>query len=146
MSDSVNYIIPNEELISLVVGFLDEGLDVRLRAKGNSMLPFVRNGRDCLLLKKAGAAAAGDVVLARVDNGGYVIHRIIGIDGDKIVLKGDGNYRGVEHCRTSDVLASVYGVVRPGGRTVSPSRWRNWHKLPLAIRRPVVALVKRLSK
>lgn len=146
MSHSENIPISVEELVALASECFDKGQAVRIRAKGNSMLPFVRDGRDFLLLKRNTGAEVGDVVLAHESRGRYVVHRIIERNGDNLVLKGDGNYRGVETCRTSDVIATVYAVERPGGKTVNPSRWRNWHKLPLLIRRPVIAIVKRLSK
>lgn len=43
---------------------LQGGNSVTLRAKGNSMLPFIMEERDTVVLQKAEAFAVGSVVLA----------------------------------------------------------------------------------
>lgn len=43
---------------------LQSGNSVTLRAKGNSMLPFIMEERDTVVLQKAEAFAVGSVVLA----------------------------------------------------------------------------------
>ena len=45
-------IIPNNILFDDVVSMLSKGHTVTLRAKGNSMFPFIVGGRDCVVLQK----------------------------------------------------------------------------------------------
>ena len=44
--------VPNELLLSQVDTFLREGREVIIRAKGNSMLPFIRGDRDSVALRR----------------------------------------------------------------------------------------------
>jgi hypothetical protein len=62
----------------------------------------------------------GDAVLAEIRPGHYVLHRIIRIVGEHVVLQGDGNVRGEEHCWRSDVRGVVSEYIRPR-RTLSAS-------------------------
>lgn len=52
-------IIPNNVLFDDVVSMLSKGHTVTLRAKGNSMFPFIIGGRDCVVLQKAVAYRRG---------------------------------------------------------------------------------------
>ena len=53
----------------------------------------------------------GRVYLAHVDDGRYVVHRIIGIRGNRITLMGDGNLVGCEYCSLNDIKAEVNYVI-----------------------------------
>ncbi len=116
-----NYII--EEAIRLV----KDGVSVTLPVNGNSMLPFIIGGKESVILQPLGSVAVGDVVLAWADGCKYVIHRIIRIDGDRVVLMGDGNLVGTERCTLADIKARVTHVVDANGRTHHIcNRWRQW--------------------
>ena len=85
-------VIPNDVLLPEVAKFLEEGREVVLSPKGNSMLPFIREGKDSVILKKLPTEEAGDIVLAKLP-GRYVLHRIVDEDGNRLTLMGDGNLR-----------------------------------------------------
>lgn len=55
------------------------------------MRPFLEDNRDKALLIKAKDIQVGDPVLAEVSPLHYVLHRIIQIEDDKVVLRGDSN-------------------------------------------------------
>ena len=74
MEDSLK--IPNIDLLEECIELLNEGKTVLLTAKGDSMLPFIRD-REKIILQKAETYRRGDIVLARTDNGTTVLHRII---------------------------------------------------------------------
>ena len=103
----------NAQLLPEVVKMLNEGHTVTLSLKGYSMRPFLENGRDKALLIKVQHIKKGDPVLAEVQPGHYVLHRIVAIHGDRVVLCGDGNLVN-EYCRREDVRASVVGFYRKG--------------------------------
>ncbi len=136
--------LPNDVLIPGAAAFLDEGREVVLRAKGNSMLPFIRNGRDSVVLKKSDSLEVGDIVLVRLP-GGFVMHRIIERDGDRFRMMGDGNIRGTESFRREDVLGKVIWIVREDGSRVAPGRARIWKAL-LPVRRYLLAVYRRIWK
>ena len=75
---------------------LQSGNSVTLRAKGNSMLPFIMEERDTVVLQKAEAFAVGSVVLACLPSNRYVLHRVYRIKGEHIMLMGDGNLHAME--------------------------------------------------
>lgn len=136
--------LPNDVLLSRAEAFLNEGREVVIRAKGNSMLPFIHGDRDSVVLKKCDEFAVGDIVLVRLP-GRYVMHRIISISQDIFVMMGDGNVTGTEVFRRGDVLGKVIWIVREDGRYIKPGNGRLWRKL-LPIRRYLLAVYRRIFK
>ena len=138
-----NYII--EEAIRLVT----EGISVTLPVSGTSMLPFIIGGRESVILQKPDGAKVGDVVLAWVMPGRYVVHRIIRSDGEHVTLMGDGNLAGTEHCTTAGIKAIATHVVGDDDRPHSLyTPWRRraallwWHLRP--VRRYLLAIYRKL--
>ena len=83
--------IANEILLEEVRRLLMKGNNVTIRAKGNSMLPFITGGKDRVTLAPSKELRTGDIVLAEITPGHYVLHRIVSLDGDSVTLMGDGN-------------------------------------------------------
>ena len=134
-------------IIEEAVRMTREGLAVTFLVKGRSMLPFIYGGIDSVILTAPGKVKKGDAVLARIGKDHYVLHRIVGIDGDKVELMGDGNIAGRETCRISDILARADEVVGADGRherLEASSRFaiRLWMRLR-PVRRWLLAIYKR---
>ncbi|MDE6692515.1 MAG: S24/S26 family peptidase [Muribaculaceae bacterium] len=106
--------IANDALLAEVCAALAAGKQVRLRAKGHSMRPLIRGDSDTLVLVPVTGLREGDVVLARVSDGSYVVHRIVGMRGDSITLMGDANLYRIEECRRKDICGKAVGVIRDG--------------------------------
>ena len=106
--------ISNDVILSRVCALLAEGKSVRLRAKGDSMRPFIRGDRDSLIFVNTDKIRCGDVVLARISDDEYVVHRVVGMDGEQLRLAGDHNLFRREVCHRVDVYGLVVGVVRDG--------------------------------
>lgn len=139
----------NEVLLPEVVRLLNEGHTVTLPLRGYSMRPFLEDGRDNALLKKATDVSVGDAVLAEIAPRHYVLHRIVKIEGQHVTLRGDGNLN-VEHCRLSDVKAIAIGFYRKGRKTADLTdgrKWRTyswiWMRL-LPVRRYLLAFYRRI--
>ena len=70
----------------------------------------------------------------------------------RFLLRGDGNYRLEEQCRTGDILAVMTHVIRPSGRTVACTsrRWRYssrlWLCLPRLLRRGLLSAASKLTR
>ena len=137
--------LPNEILLEEVATLLDEGREVEIMSKGTSMLPFIVGGRDSVILRKeeSGCHKPGDIVLARRSPGNYVLHRIIGVGGEKITLRGDGNVFGTETVGRKDILGRVIAVVKPSGRKHVPGNAYLWRQMPPFVRRCFLALYRR---
>lgn len=141
--------IPNDILLSQVSSILAGGQRVTLKVRGLSMLPFIIGDRDSVEMEKpSGELAVGDIVLAEIIPGRWVIHRIFEINGDEVILMGDGNVRGTEKCRTENVHGLILYVVTPSGNKIdcrtprSMRRARLWRRL-LPVRRLLLAVYRR---
>lgn len=82
--------VDNESLFSVVLPLLDEGKTVTITATGVSMMPTIENGAR-VLLEKRESYETGDIVLAHLSSGMYVLHRIHTKTENSVVLKGDAN-------------------------------------------------------
>jgi len=138
-------IIPNDILLGEVTRLLNGGQEVVILAKGYSMTPFIRNGKDSVVLKKMEDVNVGDIVLAQISDGKYVLHRIIEIKGNDITLMGDGNIKGTEKCRKEDISGTVCRIIKENGREVVPGKGVLWRRLK-PIRRYILAIYRRIVK
>lgn len=133
--------IANEILLEDAAELMREGREVTFTPLGNSMLPFIRGGKDAVRLRKKPSTAIGDIILVRLP-GRYVLHRLIHKEGNRLTLMGDGNIRGTEHCTEEDVLGTVIAILR-NGKEVQPGDGRLWRRLK-SVRRYLLAIYRRL--
>lgn len=143
-----NVTLPNEELLPEVVKMLSEGNRVTIKAKGNSMLPFIVGGQDNVVLEKKESYAVGDIVMAGFTPKLFVLHRILKIDGDNIILMGDGNLSGVEQCRKENIFGHAISIIHKGKPIDCNSKKerrkaRIWRDL-LPVRRYLLAIYRRI--
>lgn len=137
-------------IIKEAIRLVNEGVSVTLPVKGRSMLPFIIDGKDSVILQKPDGAKVGDVVLAWVNGCRYVVHRIIRIEGNQVTLMGDGNIAGTEWCDMIDVKARATHVVDARGRVHDlynrSRRWgaKIWFWL-CPVRRYLLAIYRRVA-
>ena len=143
-------ILPNSVLLGGAEELLSEGRQVIIPTKGSSMLPFIHGEKDSVLLEKKEKLAVDDIVLALVNGERYVLHRIWAIEGNMIVLMGDGNLVGKEQCSPTDICGTVVEIIRKNGRRIDVTSEsfrrssRFWKKL-LPVRRYILAIYRRLQ-
>lgn len=143
--------MPNDVLLPAVGEIVAEGGSVTLKTKGMSMLPFIWGDRDCVVLVRPGSVKVGDIVLAKVHNGHYVLHRVFSMSQDTLVLMGDGNLKGKERCRREDVLAVAVSIIKENGKEVDCTssfhlfQARVW-KFLMPVRRYLLAVYRRIFK
>lgn len=116
-------IINNDAFFAHVIEMLEAGHRVTIPVKGYSMLPFIRGEKDLVELEAPGELAVDDIVLFHMgpaDGGRYVMHRIVGLDGDKVDIMGDGVPRNHEHVLRSQVHGRAVRILRGGTRPVDP--------------------------
>lgn len=120
-------LIDNAVFFREVMEQIHAGERVRIRAKGNSMLPLIRSGSDEITLQPLTPQSLrkGAIVLARLKNGTYVVHRIAKLHRKVVWLRGDGNPYAQERCTTDDLLAEAVEIGR-NGKSVTPTslRWK----------------------
>ncbi|MCQ2143633.1 MAG: S24/S26 family peptidase [Bacteroidales bacterium] len=111
--------IANNILLPEVARLVAEGHSVSIMAKGNSMLPFIRDRKDTIVLTKAEDYKVGDLLLCEVAPERYVLHRLISMDGNgRLTLMGDGNLKGTETAAKDKVMAKASFILRNGKRPV----------------------------
>lgn len=137
MADELTYgPIGNDDFFSGAEQLLAEGKSVRIKAKGRSMEPFIRDGRDEIVLSAGIQARKGCIILARTGEG-IVLHRVINIEGNAVTLMGDGNLYKTESCSMEDVIAGVTRIVR-NGKGIEPECFMERFKARIwMIARPV---------
>ena len=118
-------IIDNDTFFADVLGVLEQGKRVTIPVKGFSMLPFIRGGKDLVVLEKADRdlLKADDIVLFHIGTQGggrYVMHRILVVDGDQVDIMGDGVPYNHEHVLRNQILARAVEIIRGGKRSVDP--------------------------
>lgn len=115
----------NSIFLPQVVQLLEEGHTATLPLRGRSMRPFLEDGRDKALLKIVQPVKVGDAVLAEISKGHFVLHRIIGIEGENVTLRGDGNLAN-EYCKIGDIRARAIGFYRKGRTKLDSTDGRKW--------------------
>lgn len=141
--------VVNSIFLPQVVQLIQEGHKATIIARGNSMRPFIEDSRDKLVFGKVDHLRVGDVILAEVEEGHFVCHRIEAIKDGVVTMRGDGNVEGTEVFPEANVRAKLLQVVRKGKTyTLTNSRvWKCysavWPKL-LPMRRYLLALYRLL--
>ena len=109
---------------------LQEGKLIAIVPQGISMLPFIEGGMDQVFLLKKEKVIVGDIVLVEY-RGKHILHRIYAIDGEKVILMGDGNLEGTEEVMVEEVMGTVVEIVHKGRRRKPGKAWLWRHSLPL---------------
>lgn len=90
--------------------------------KGNSMYPLIRQGKDVLIIKKVNTRLKKmDVPLYKRESGQYVLHRIIKVNENDYVIRGDNTYYNETGIRDDQILGVLSGVIR-SGKEISVNR------------------------
>lgn len=109
---------------------LGQGKVIQLTPVGISMLPFIRGGRDKVLVRKEAEVKVGDIVLVPFGDH-LILHRVYAIDGTRLTLMGDGNLKGTEKVDVSEVLGTAVQIIEPNGHCRRPHKAWLWrHTLP----------------
>lgn len=115
----------NDVLLPFVVEQLKAGHTATLPLRGRSMRPFLEDERDKALLQIVDKYEEGDAVLAEINKGHFVLHRIIKIEGTNVTLRGDGNLAN-EYCQLADLRAKAIGFYRKDRSTLDSCDGRKW--------------------
>lgn len=133
-----------KDLYPLIAETLDAGGEVYITVRGNSMSPFLYDGRDQAVFAPLPARKIrkGDIVFYQRQNGQYVMHRVYAVDEHGVMtLLGDAQWTLEPGIRPEQLRAFVPRVVRKG-REISCERGL-WHRLmtayQLRIRHPGAA-------
>jgi signal peptidase I len=107
-------LLPSRAFVELIRAVLNKGADFRLRAKGYSMYPFIREG-DFVTVAACSPdkIRRGDVVaIPHAEHGNLIIHRVVRIKHSYVKTKGDFNPVSDGWMRREDIIARVVRVQR----------------------------------
>ena len=122
-----------KDLYPLIEETLRGGGEVYITVRGNSMSPFLYDGRDQAVFAPLGGRKIrkGDIVFYQRAGGQYVMHRVYAVDGDGVMtLLGDAQQTLEPGIYPEQLRAFVPRVVR-NGRESSCERGL-WHTLMTA--------------
>ena len=107
-----------EDIAAIVRERVALGQSVEIPPRGISMLPTIKEGRDSVILSpKDGRLKKYDIPFYRRPDGAYVIHRVVGFDGDGYILMGDNQFQ-PEHGIGDDAVIAVVSKIRRRGRLI----------------------------
>ena len=123
MQEPTSIHIPNNIFFAEVQAQIQQGKKVKIRVRGNSMMPFIRNNDEALLIPPTPEhIKKGTPVVALTNEMGIVLHRIYHIEGNRITLLGDGNVNQFEHTSPDRIIATVSHYYR-GKHTIKINSW-----------------------
>lgn len=110
-----------DQLQPFINAAFENGKTFKIPVTGQSMLPLLVQGRDYAIIKKQESHLnVGDVPLYRRNNGVYVLHRVVGFDGDGYIMCGDNQIE-LEHGITDKNVVGVVCEFLIDGKTVDVS-------------------------
>lgn len=107
--------LPLKEIYPLIAEVLEEGGEVYITVRGNSMSPFLYDGRDRAVFAPLGKRKIrrGDIVFYQRTGGQYVMHRVYQVDEDgTMTMAGDAQWTLEPGIRPDQLRAFVPRVVR----------------------------------
>lgn len=108
-------IISMDDMIPLMKEQLEHDGEVTFTPKGVSMLPMLRSNRDTVTLCRGQFPLKKyQVTLYLRDNGQYVLHRVVGIENDRYIMRGDNQFVNETGIREEQIIAVVDRFNRNG--------------------------------
>lgn len=109
------------ELIAPLLSQIEQGAKVSITGYGNSMHPFIENGRDTVILEKIPEnkeILEGEIYLYRRANGKYAIHRIFEVNDENISAVGDSQFLVETDIPQKNLVAIVTQVIKGDGTVI----------------------------
>ena len=139
-------------LIPVIREVLASGGEFSLKPRGISMLPYLREGRDTIILSPLKRPPKrGDVLLYVRDTGAPVLHRVVRIERDgTLSMRGDNQYYIEKGIRLDQVVAIMERFFRHGRKkrtsSFSSRLYRARRTVTYPVRRVYFAILHRLQR
>lgn len=139
-------VVDIDTYMPVVEELLAQGQRVSLTVTGESMSPFLRHGRDQILLEAAGTPRRGDMVLFRRRNGQYIMHRVLRrLPDGCYAIVGDGQQQVEAPIAPEQIFAVVTQVCRKGVWIGPESFWWRFFAGPWLTLLPLRPFLRRLA-
>jgi hypothetical protein len=131
---------------------LSKGKSVRMLVGGQSMYPFIHGGKDEIEIEPYDGTTPPKPWCCPFYKweGSYMIHRFIGMNGNKWQMLGDGNICRIEEVPQEDIIGILRTIYHPDGtiQDCSDKAWLRracwWYRLR-KVRRYLIPLLRRLG-
>lgn len=119
----MNRIVSMEDIIPLIKEQIENDGEVTFTPKGNSMLPMLRNNKDTVTLRKPEFPLKKyDLPLYVRDNGRYVLHRVVDVEKNGYVMRGDNQFIDEHGIENSQIIGVVDSFTRKGKKYIVTSK------------------------
>lgn len=150
----LNKTVSMDEIMPLIREQIENNGEVTFTPKGNSMMPMLRNNKDTVTLKKAEFPLRKyDLPLFIREDGSYVLHRVVRIEDDAYVMRGDNQFADEHGITKEQIIGIVHSFKRKNKRYDCKSKvyccycrvWVNSVKIRKYIRllRRIIGKIKR---
>lgn len=138
-------------LATTVQESLKDGKTAFLVAKGISMRPFIIGMEDRIYISQFQKEniKIGSIYVF-IYKGNMIIHRLDNIIGNNLIMRGDGNIRGVEIIKIDDIIGEVIAVQK-GKRKIEKGSfiWKTFAYMwpnNSSLRRGILYIYKKINK
>lgn len=127
------------------------GESFELHVKGYSMLPMLGYGDDIIIVRRVDTkeSIVGRIAMFRGMRGQIIVHRVLSVENERVVLRGDGNIIQTEECQRGEIIGVVDKVRRESGKVVdcTTPKWRRrerlWLLTPRWVRGKMLGVMRR---
>ncbi len=127
------------------------GESFELHVKGYSMLPMLGYGDDIIIVRRVDTeeSIVGRIAMFRGMRGQIIVHRVLSVEKERVVLRGDGNIIQTEECQRGEIIGVVDKVRRESGKVVdcTTPKWRRrerlWLSTPRWVRGKMLGVMRR---
>lgn len=113
----IRKVVMHNQFLANAAELLAEGNTVRIKIDGQSMFPFIRGGKDEVILAPYSPHAPlqrGTCALF-LWNGHYMVHRYIGKKDGLFLMMGDGNLAQIEEVPQNAIKGILKTICHPNG-------------------------------
>lgn len=112
----MNKVVSIDDIVPLIKEQLDKNGCIKFTPKGNSMLPTLRNNKDCVTLRKpVFPLKRYQIAFYLRDNGQYVLHRVVKVEKSNTYgMRGDNQFRIEKGVRENQIIGVVNSFTRSG--------------------------------
>lgn len=104
-----------EEMSDVILEILESNGEVSFVSAGRSMIPTIRDRKDIITLVKPDKdIKSGDVVFYRRDNGQFILHRVMFVQDNKFVMRGDNQWYNEYNIRRDQIIGILSSFDRNG--------------------------------
>lgn len=151
MINSSNIKLSSFDFIQIMNERFENNIDIELTVTGGSMVPFLVEKRDKVILEKyKGVAKKGDIIFYQRKNGACVLHRVYKADKTGIFFIGDSqNF--IEGPLSYDCILAECNRVQRKGKTVTKNSFTwfyfryVWMRI-IPLRIPVIRFISKFKQ